>query len=602
MSMAEPPERSLEERLAALETAVESLQRKLAFLPESRRRSAGEATSRPMAHPTAVRTGSPPPLAAPDAIRHPPLPRAPSPPGFFTKLLSHGPEFWISRVGIGLLLAGVAYLFKYAVDQGWLTPPIRVAFGVTLGMALAAIGLRVHAERRWFAQIMLGGAAATWYITGFAAFQLLQLVSFPTALAFMVAVTVFTFWAGLKQNEAVLAVLAALGGLSTPFLLYTESGSVPGLMAYTSVVLAGTSAIYLFRGWPSLLWTTAVGAWLVVALGFRPEASADRMALQSGIAVIWLLFWLVPVSREVLADRNPARWSRPTPGGGPSGFASMRDRAPHGLAALVLATAVMSLFASRAVWGAGNWAWGTTGLLGAIAYGFVATYLSPSKTLVLLASAHRVTAATLLAIAIALLFEPDVVLVLWVLEAAALHLLAPQLATRGVAEPEESVLRIDTAAHVLYAVAGVWLFARIVSEVPPVPAVLNVRAAADAAAVAIALLTAARLEPRARLVYRLVAHAAILGLLLRELGALPGGDGIVTAAWGLYALGLLVLVRGARRIAVVTLFLAVAKLVLHDLSQVEAIWRILLFLGFGGVFLAISYYVPDLWSRTTPPE
>jgi uncharacterized membrane protein len=141
-----------------------------------------------------------------------------------------------------------------------------------------------------------------------------------------------------------------------------------------------------------------------------------------------------------------------------------------------------------------------------------------------------------------------------------------------------------------------------VSEVPPVPAVLNVRAAADAAAVAIALLTAARLEPRARLVYRLVAHAAILGLLLRELGALPGGDGIVTAAWGLYALGLLVLVRGARRIAVVTLFLAVAKLVLHDLSQVEAIWRILLFLGFGGVFLAISYYVPDLWSRTTPPE
>jgi uncharacterized membrane protein len=46
----------------------------------------------------------------------------------------------------------------------------------------------------------------------------------------------------------------------------------------------------------------------------------------------------------------------------------------------------------------------------------------------------------------------------------------------------------------------------------------------------------------------------------------------------------------------------VAKLVLHDLSQVEAIWRILLFLGFGGVFLAISYYVPDLWGRATRSE
>lgn len=594
--MAEPTERSLEERLAALEAAVESLQRKLAFLPEARRGHAGEAPPRASA-PVA---GGPPgtlPFTR-DAIRRTAPPRAPTPPGFFTTLLAHGPEFWISRVGIGLLLAGVAFLFKYAVDQGWLTPTIRVAFGIALGIALAAIGLRVHAERRWFGQIMLGGAAATWYITGFAAFQLLQLVILPTAFGFMVAVTVFTFWAGLRQGEAVLAVLAALGGLGTPFMLYTESGSVPGLMAYTCLVLAGTSAIYLFRGWPSLLWTTAIGAWLVVALGFRTEAAADRIALQCGIGVIWLLFWLVPVSREVLADRNPARWSRPVPGGAPPGFASIHDRTPHLLAGLVLAVPVIALLTSRAVWGAGNWAWGTTALVGAIAYAGVAGYLSPSKALVLLAGAHRVTAATLLAIAVALLFEPDVVLVMLALEALALHLVAQRLAASGVAEPGNSVFRLDTAAHVLYTVLAVWMFARLVSDVAPAPAVLNVRAAADAAAVALALLVSGRLEPRARLAYRLVAHAAILGLLLRELGALPAGDGIVTAAWGVYGIGLLLVARGARRVALVTLFLAVAKLVMYDLSQVEALWRILLFLGFGGVFLAISYYIPDLWSRT----
>ena len=38
-------------------------------------------------------------------------------------------------------------------------------------------------------------------------------------------------------------------------------------------------------------------------------------------------------------------------------------------------------------------------------------------------------------------------------------------------------------------------------------------------------------------------------------------------------------------------FLAVGKLFLVDLIDVEAIWRVLLFLGFGGLFLALSYYL-----------
>ncbi len=595
--MTEPSERSLEERLAALEQAVEILQRQLGDLAAARR-PVGDAHPRPSAPPPAAGR----PLPAREGLPRAPTFRPPGTPGFFTRLSAHGPEFWISRVGIGLLLVGVAYLFKYAVDQGWLTPAIRVAFGVILGAALAVIGLRVHAARRWFGQIMLGGASATWYITGFAACQVLQLVTSSTAFAFMIAVTVFTFWAGVRQNEAVLGVLAAVGGLGTPFMLYTGSGSVPGLMAYTCLVLTGTSAINFFKGWRSLLWTTAVGAWLVVALGFRTEAPADRLALQCAIGAIWLLFWIVPVSREILAARRPERWESSATSPTPGVLAGMLGRAPYYLAALVLATAVISLFVSRAVWDVDDRVWGTTALVGAVLYGLVSRHLSPSKSLALLAAAHRVTAATLVAIAIALLFEPDVVLVLLAVEGTALHLLAPRLVGAGGAEPGEALLTLENAAHVLYTVVAVWLFARLVSEQPPTMAVLNVRAAADATVVALALVTAARLDPKAGLVYRLLSHGAVLIWLLREFGSLPAGDGIATAAWGIYALGLLLFVRGARRVAVVTLLLAVAKLVLHDLSQVEAIWRILLFLGFGGVFLAISYYVTDLWGRSPRPK
>ena len=113
-------------------------------------------------------------------------------------------------------------------------------FGLGLGGTLATIGFRVPLERRRFSQIMLGGASATWYITGFAAFQLLELVSHPVAFGFMAVVTVFTFWASVQQDEAVLALVGAVGGLSTPFMLYTETGSIPGLVSYTLVLLTGT--------------------------------------------------------------------------------------------------------------------------------------------------------------------------------------------------------------------------------------------------------------------------------------------------------------------------------------------------------------------------
>ena len=44
--------------------------------------------------------------------------------------------------------------------------------------------------------------------------------------------------------------------------------------------------------------------------------------------------------------------------------------------------------------------------------------------------------------------------------------------------------------------------------------------------------------------------------------------------------------------------LLVGKLFLVDLARLEAIWRILFFLGFGGLFLVLSYYFQARWKRS----
>jgi uncharacterized membrane protein len=580
--MTVPEDRSVEERLRALEAAVEHLRETVKGLISAVARREAEAH------------GHPAPVVR-DVTRPAPLPRrgpegalAPKP-GPFATLLDRGPQYWISRVGIGLLLAGVAFLFKYAVDRGWLGPMIRVAFGLGLGATLAAIGFRVQARQRWFSQIMLGGAIATWYITGFAAFQLLHVVSYPVAFAFMVLVTLFAFWAGVRQDEAALAGLAAIGGLGTPFFLYTEAGSVPSLMAYSSVLLLGTSAIYLFRGWRSLLWLTAAGGWLVLALGFDTGTPANRLALQAGILVLWLLFWLVPTAREVLAGRDLSRWTRAPglvmqPGGAVGERFAQLD-----LALLVLATAVATLFASRAVWAAGDRFWGVIALAGAAVYAAGTWRLRREGEAGVLASAHAVTGAVLTAAAIALLTHGHVQIVLWAVEAAVLHVLATRLDDRAV----------RAVAHALFAIVAFWLLQRIAGGPRPDPAVLNPRALADLGVIAAGLAASWWVEQRATSWYRLIAHAAILGWLWRDLSALPAGGGIATAAWGVYGLALLLFLKRARNVGLATLFLAAAKLVIVDLSQVDPVWRILLSLGFGAVFLAISYRFRSLWGHST---
>jgi uncharacterized membrane protein len=219
--MPESDDRSVEQRLERLEAAVERLQSAVTGLADAGApRDRGEPGRPTAARPRRLSGDHGAGSVARPARR-----------GLVSELLNRGPQFWISRLGIGLVLVGVAFLFKYAVEQGWLTPLVHVAFGIALGLGLTTIGFRVRERERWFSQVMFGGAVATWYMTGFAAFQLLDVMSHPVAFGFMVVVTVFTFAMSVRQDEASLAVLGAVGGLGTPFFLYTDAGTVPALMA-----------------------------------------------------------------------------------------------------------------------------------------------------------------------------------------------------------------------------------------------------------------------------------------------------------------------------------------------------------------------------------
>ncbi len=445
---------------------------------------------------------------------------------------------------------------------------------------LLTISERLPAARRSFGRVLDGGAVATLYITGFAAYQLYSLTPHGVAFAFLVGVTLLALWLSLRSDDAALAVIGVAGGLATPFLLHEEGGSVPGLVAYTCIVLAGAGVIHLRRGWRALLLTSAAGGWLVLGLaiseagGPSRDPTPERVALQLGIAFAGLVFWGLPLLRALrrgAAGNEPATASE--------AYVS------------ALSTPLIALALSSALWerSRDEWGWIALGLGGALA--LAAVLLARAARGREQAPAQALAAFVLATVAFALLLEGSWLVVALAAEGLGLHVLA-----RRARDPLATL-----GAHVLFAVAGFAVAERMLAGEVEAPRFVSGQSLSDLFVIFAAALASTRLGVRAyAAVYRLCAHVALLGWMARELSGLENGQGLVTLAWGAWALALLVI--GLRRDAgelrsagSVTLFVVVGKLFLVDLREVETLWRILSFLGFGAAFLALSYWMRALW-------
>ncbi len=77
--------------------------------------------------------------------------------------------WWVARAGVVLLLVGVSFLLRMGVEQGWLTPSLRVAGGMFIGGTLSAFGLLARTSRPAYSQLLVGGGVVAFYLSAFGA-------------------------------------------------------------------------------------------------------------------------------------------------------------------------------------------------------------------------------------------------------------------------------------------------------------------------------------------------------------------------------------------------------------------------------------------------
>lgn len=326
--------------------------------------------------------------------------------------------------------------------------------------------------------------------------------------------------------------------------------------------------------------------------------------MQIGIAFAWVVLWISAFGREVLRAREPRRWRRSEPGALTRALFPedvLRSSVPAHLVSA--ATPLVALWFTELVWDLDGIALGGISLGAAALYSGVALLLRRVENGGRVHRAEALTALLLATLALVLMLDGSLLLVVLALEAAVLHHLSRRASER----------MLSVGGHALSLWVLGWIFVRLLdgalamgpgySDASSAGGIPFFGFASIAELVGIALVLAASLAmspARIAVAYRVAAHAALLAWLWQELSSLPNGAAYTTIAWGLYAAGLLV--AGLRldgpslmRTGMATLFLVVGKLFLVDLAGVEAVWRILLFLGFGGLFLVLSYYLQHLW-------
>lgn len=219
-------------------------------------------------------------------------------------------ENLINKIGILILVLGISYFVKYAIDKDWINEPARVGIGILAGSLVLFIAHRLRKKYAPFSSVLVAGAIAIFYFTIAIAYHEYQLFGQQVAFAIMVVITAFSCLISLSYNRMELAILSLIGGFLVPFMISSGSGNYLVLFTYIAILDIGILTLAYFKKWHVLqilafVFTTLLfGAWVF-----------NNVYLESpnhiGALVFGFVFYIIFVMTTIINNlRTKARFSK----------------------------------------------------------------------------------------------------------------------------------------------------------------------------------------------------------------------------------------------------------------------------------------------------
>jgi uncharacterized membrane protein len=190
-----------------------------------------------------------------------------------------------NKIGIAVLVLGISFFVKFAIDKNWVNEGGRVIIGLISGAILIGFAHYIRNTYRSFSSVLVGGGLTVFYFSVAYAFHQYHLISQGAAFIFMVIIAAFAVLLSIFYNRIELAVLATIGGFVTPFLVSTGQNNYVSLFTYLCILNSGLLVLSWFKRWKAIniiaLFFTIIiyGSWLFRQVYLIDEPFPYRWAI-----------------------------------------------------------------------------------------------------------------------------------------------------------------------------------------------------------------------------------------------------------------------------------------------------------------------------------
>ena len=218
-------------------------------------------------------------------------------------------ESWINKIGILIVVIGVAIGAKYSIENELISPLTRIILGYLMGIGLLGFGIKLKPKFEGYSAVLVSGAISIFYFITYFAYSFYNLI--PQALAFvmMLIFTAFTVFTAIKYNRVVIAHIGLIGAYAVPFLLSSGSGRVDILFSYMLIINLGILFISIKKDWKTLHYSAFFFTWMIYGSWFADKSFNSNLqgyeALGLGFATaFFLVFYGVSLFNNIISKEK----------------------------------------------------------------------------------------------------------------------------------------------------------------------------------------------------------------------------------------------------------------------------------------------------------
>ena len=218
-------------------------------------------------------------------------------------------ESWINKIGILIVVIGVAIGAKYSIENELISPLTRIILGYLVGIGLLGFGIKLKPKFEGYSAVLVSGAISIFYFITYFAYSFYSLIPQVLAFVMMLIFTAFTVFTAIKYNRVVIAHIGLIGAYAVPFLLSSGSGRVDILFSYMLIINLGILFISIKKDWKSLHYSAFFFTWMIYGSWFADKSFDSNLqgyeALGLGFATaFFLVFYGVSLFNNIISKEK----------------------------------------------------------------------------------------------------------------------------------------------------------------------------------------------------------------------------------------------------------------------------------------------------------